>query len=239
MVENTQFDFPNGEVLLVDKEKNWTSFDLIRKLQSVTKYRKFGHAGTLDPLATGLVIICSGKKTKEIESYQAQKKTYIAQICFGASTESGDSEFEPNLVDNTPKISESDVKQIIPQFIGKILQTPSKYSAIKVQGKKAYLFAREGKDVVIPSREVEVYSLQLLNYDQNFDFVWKEKKYNFQMAEIKVECSKGTYIRSLGEDIAQKLGTTGFLSSLRRTKIGEFDVENAKKIDQICDQINH
>lgn len=203
-----------GGVLLIDKPYEWTSFDVVKKLRNVLKYKKIGHAGTLDPLATGLLVVCFGKFTKQIEKIQAQEKEYIAELELGASTPSYDLETEVDKNYSTEHIDLALVQRILPQFTGEISQFPPAFSAVKIDGQRAYELARKGKDVKLKERKVNIYSLEVLSYEG-------------VKLELKIRCSKGTYIRSLAHDIGKALDSGAHLTALRRTAIGEFDVEKA------------
>lgn len=210
-----------GQVFLIDKPLHWTSFDAVNKLKHAFKPHKIkiGHAGTLDPLATGLLVICVGKKTKEIDQFQAQTKVYTGKILVGATTPSFDLETEVDArypVDHiTPEVLE-DARQ---RFVGLISQIPPVYSAIKVGGKRAYESARKGEDLVLKSREVHIEAFEL-------------DATNFPELAFRVVCSKGTYIRSLARDLGEALGSGGHLIELRREKIGNFDVKDALSIEE-------
>ncbi len=218
-------DFNAGEVILVDKEINWTSFDVVNSLryfiskQYGLKKLKVGHAGTLDPLATGLVIICTGKKTKEIESYQAQKKEYTGSFYIGKTTPSFDLETKPDQDYPIDHISEDMIHETAKKFTGTIEQQPPVFSAVKIDGKKAYEYARKNEDVKMRTRLVEI-----------FDFGITEIK----MPEVffRVRCSKGTYIRSLANDFGKALESGAYLASLQRTAIGEFCAEDAYSVNE-------
>lgn len=220
----TQDDFINGQVLLIDKPLNWTSFDVvnflrsfIRKIYNIKKI-KVGHAGTLDPLATGLLIICTGKKTKEIDSYQGMDKVYVGSMVLGATTPSYDLETKPDQFFDYGHITEEQLSEAKKQFIGEIEQTPPIYSAVKIDGKRAFDYARKNAEVKIKSRKVTINDFSLLNIDlPNIDF--------------SVNCSKGTYIRSLANDFGKSLNNGAYLSALRRTQIGEYKVSNAFTIE--------
>ena len=203
-----------GQVFLFDKPLGWTSFQAVKKLKYLTKSKKIGHAGTLDPLATGLLIICSGKKTKTIEGIQAQPKEYEATIRLGASTPSYDLETEPEEHCAWEHITGSDIEKALEQFRGEIMQTPPLFSAIKVDGKRAYDMARAGSDLQLKPRPVTIYAFDLLEQ------VGPDLK-------VRIACSKGTYIRSLAHDLGLSLGTRSHLAALRRTKIGNFHVDQA------------
>ncbi len=216
------FDFSAGEVLLVDKPLNWTSFNVVAKLKyRIKPAKKIGHAGTLDPLATGLLIICTGKKTKEIETYMGQTKEYTGIIQLGVITPSYDYETEPLEYREFDHIQEEDVRNAIAaNFVGEIEQTPPVFSAIKVDGKRSYDLARKGEALELKKRKITVNSFEITQFD-------------FPNLHFKVVCSKGTYIRSLAHDLGQELGCGGVLSALRRTKIGDFSVENAWNLEEL------
>jgi tRNA pseudouridine55 synthase len=216
------FDFSAGEVLLVDKPLNWTSFNVVAKLKyRIKPAKKIGHAGTLDPLATGLLIICTGKKTKEIETYMGQTKEYTGIIQLGVITPSYDYETEPLEYREFDHIQEEDVRNAIAaNFVGEIEQTPPVFSAIKVDGKRSYDLARKGEALELKKRKITVNSFEITQFD-------------FPNLHFKVVCSKGTYIRSLAHDLGQVLGCGGVLSALRRTKIGDFSVENAWNLEEL------
>ncbi|MTI22071.1 tRNA pseudouridine(55) synthase TruB [Fulvivirga sp. RKSG066] len=209
-----------GSVLLVDKPLTWTSFDVVKKLRYHLKVKKIGHAGTLDPLATGLLILCTGKMTKQIEKFQAQEKEYTGQFVLGQTTPSYDLETEPTEPVDISHITESDIKSKTTQFTGVIEQTPPVFSAIKVKGKRAYESARKGEDIKLKSRQVEISEFDITAIDNN-------------AVSFRVVCSKGTYIRSLAHDFGQALGVGAYLSKLRRTRIGDFKVDNAQTIEEI------
>ena len=183
-----------------------------------------GHAGTLDPLASGLLIICTGKMTKQIETFQGQAKEYIAEITFGSTTPSYDLETEIDAHFSTDHIRQETLKSTMMEFIGEISQKPPLFSAIKKDGKRLYELARAGKTTEIKSRIVHIYDLELLKFES-------------YTAKIKVRCSKGTYIRSLAHDLGKALDSGAHLSGLRRTKIGDFDVAHAKTIDEFLDSL--
>jgi len=223
-------DFKNGKVLLIDKPLKWTSFQVVNKLRSEIKRAfnikkiKVGHAGTLDPLATGLLIICTGKFTKKINDYQAQTKTYIGTFTLGATTPSYDLETEVNQTFSMAHITEELIQQTAKQFTGIINQKPPIFSAIQKDGKRFYDIARSGKTIEIEPRKVEINSFEITNIAMpNVDF--------------KVTCSKGTYIRSLAYDFGKALNSGAYLSALRRTKIGDFDVENALTIEDFIESL--
>jgi tRNA pseudouridine55 synthase len=216
------FDFAAGEVLLVDKPLNWTSFNVVAKLKyRIKPAKKIGHAGTLDPLATGLLIICTGKKTKEIESFMGQKKEYTGVIQLGLITPSYDYETEPTEYRDYQQISSNDViKAIESNFMGEIDQIPPVFSAIKVDGKRSYDLARKGEALELKKRKITVEEFEITNFD-------------FPNLHFRIGCSKGTYIRSLAHDLGQVLGCGAVLSGLRRTKIGDFKVEDAWNLEEL------
>ncbi|MBS1660979.1 MAG: tRNA pseudouridine(55) synthase TruB [Bacteroidetes bacterium] len=211
--------FDLGQVLLIDKPLDWTSFDAVRKIRYLVKTRKVGHAGTLDPLATGLLILCTGKYTKKINDYMAQEKEYTGTITLGALTPTYDLESEPEQHKDyafvTPQLVE---KTIAETFTGGILQTPPIHSAIKINGKRVYELARKGKEVKLEPRPVTIKEFAITDFQ-------------LPVLSFRVVCSTGTYIRSLANDLGAALGCNGYLSSLRRTRIGEFKVEDAYTIE--------
>lgn len=211
---NQQSKNTNDHVLLLDKPLNWTSFDVVKKIKYAFKFKKLGHAGTLDPLATGLLVLCSGKKTKSIEEIQKQNKVYEGTINIGFTTPSYDLETKPENPKDISGVDMQDLEKIKKDFVGKIEQTPPIHSAVKKDGKRAYELARKGESIKLNARKVTVYSFDILKYDQG-------------QITFKIECSKGTYIRSIANDFGEKLGTGGYLSSLRRTKIGDYSVKDA------------
>lgn len=217
------FDFAAGEVLLIDKPLTWTSFDVVNKLRFATKCKKIGHAGTLDPLATGLLIICTGKKTKEIDRFQGLEKEYTGKMVLGRTTPSIDLETDFDSETSIDHLQVADLEALIPQFVGVIEQTPPIYSAIKINGKPAYLAARKGKELEIKPKTIEIKTLAL--------------KANFPEVSFRVVCSKGTYIRSLVRDIGQILGVGAYLAELRRTRIGEFSVADAYTLPVLVEEL--
>jgi len=218
-------DFKNGQVLLIDKPLEWTSFQVVNKLRWHIRQKfgikkiKVGHAGTLDPLATGLLIICTGKLTKQINEYQGQVKEYTGEITLGATTPSYDLETEVNATFPIAHISEELIHTTVKQFIGEIDQVPPIFSALKKDGKRLYELAREGKTTEINSRKITI---------QEFEIT----KIQLPKINFRVVCSKGTYIRSLAYDFGKALNSGAHLSELRRTKIGDFSVEDGTTIDK-------
>lgn len=224
-------DFKNGQLLAIDKPLKWTSFQVVNKLRWHIKKKfelkkiKVGHAGTLDPLASGLLLICTGKMTKQIQDFQAQVKTYTGTFVLGSTTPSYDLETEVDATYPTAHITEELIHQTSKQFEGKIQQQPPVFSALKKDGKRLYEFARAGKDVTIPTREITIDYFKIKNI--------KDHKIDFE-----IQCSKGTYIRSLAHDYGRALDSGAHLSALRRTKIGEFSVENAISIEAFVNNLN-
>ncbi len=208
-------NFEEGQTLLFDKPLHWTSFDLVKKVRGMIKIKKVGHAGTLDPLATGLMILCTGKNTKTIDLIQGQEKLYEATFCLGATTASYDSEFPPENEKSTADITQEKVENGIKNFLGEIAQVPPAFSAVQVNGKRAYELARKGKDPELKARQVHIYDFYITEYESP------------QHIKVTIRCSKGTYIRSLIHDLGQQLGTGGYLTGLRRTAIGAYHIDNA------------
>ncbi|WP_456463071.1 tRNA pseudouridine(55) synthase TruB [Lutibacter sp.] len=218
-------DFKNGQVLLIDKPLTWTSFQVVNKLrwhirrQFNLKKIKVGHAGTLDPLATGLLIICTGKFTKKINEYQGQEKEYTGEITLGATTPSYDLETEINATFSTKHITDELIYSTSKKFIGNLEQKPPIFSALKKDGKRLYELAREGKTTEIKLRKIIISTFEITKID-------------LPIINFRVVCSKGTYIRSLAYDFGKALNSGAHLSALRRTKIGDFKVENSQGIDE-------
>ena len=226
----TEEDYKNGQVLLIDKPLEWTSFQVVNKLRWHIKQRfrikkiKVGHAGTLDPLATGLLIICTGKQTKEIHLYQGQVKEYTGTFTIGATTPSYDLETAVDKTFPTEHITEEILQQTTQQFIGDIQQKPPIFSAIKKEGKRLYELARKGETTEIKARTVTITEFEITEV-------------NLPEVTFRVVCSKGTYIRSLAFDFGKALGSGAHLSALRRTKIGNFSVEKASSIDHFIENL--
>ena len=224
------FHFEEGEVFLIDKPLDWTSFDAVNLIRAVIKrYHgikkiKVGHAGTLDPLATGLLIVCTGRMTKQIDHFQAQEKVYTGTFLLGQTTPSYDMECEPDAFFPTDGITVEMMEEARKQFIGEILQRPPKFSAIKINGKRAFDYARSYKEIEMKERLVTI---------EDFKLDYSE----FPKINFEVKCSKGTYIRSLAHDFGKALGNGACLISLRRTKIGDFDVENARDLFELKREI--
>lgn len=207
-------------VILVNKPLHWTSFDVVRKVKHKLKIRKVGHAGTLDPLATGLLILCTGKMTKQIDEYQGQEKEYTGTFRIGQTTPSYDLETEPTEAVPVTHITSADMERAAASLTGAIDQVPPLHSAIKVEGQRAYQLARKGSEMELRSRQVTI---------STFDIV----SVNLPDVSFRIVCTKGTYIRSVARDFGKQLGTGAYLSSLCRTRIGKFLLRDAKEIDEI------
>lgn len=209
------------EIILIDKPVGMTSFGVVARIRRILskqagKKVKVGHTGTLDPFATGLLVLVTGKMTKQAEKLSKKDKTYLAEIMLGQVSSTGDPEGEISAVsDRVPKLAE--IEAATQKFVGEISQRPPIFSAIKINGQRAYKLARDGKEVEIPLRQVKIYSLEILEY-------------NYPILKIKTHVSSGTYIRSLAEDLGAALGTGAYCSALRRLTIGDFDIKNAKTL---------
>ena len=216
-------DFQTGEMILIDKELNWTSFDVVSKLRNSIKKKlnikkiKVGHAGTLDPLATGLLIICTGKMTKRIDEFSGLNKTYIGKMTIGSTTPSYDLETKPNVYYPTEHINKNLIIETAKKFVGKIDQKPPVFSAVKKDGVRLYKLARKGIKVEVEKREIIIHDFLISSI-------------NFPEVEFSLTCSKGTYIRSLAHDFGKELGSGAHLSELRRTSIGDYSVDNSLKL---------
>src|SRR5688572_20894297 len=210
----------SGRVLLINKPFEWTSFDVVNKLRYKLKIKKIGHAGTLDPLATGLLIICVGKMTKQIESFMGLEKEYTGTFVLGQTTPSHDLETPVSAQKDISGITQEAIASVVKSLTGKISQLPPAHSAIKIGGRRAYKFARKGKEVELQPREVEVKEFEITS---------------LQLPELhfRIVCSKGTYIRSLARDLGESLGVGAYLSQLCRTRIGPYKLENAVTIDDV------
>jgi tRNA pseudouridine55 synthase len=228
----TPEDYLNGQVLLIDKPLKWSSFQAVNKLKyalinkvGLPKKFKIGHAGTLDPLASGLLIVCTGKFTKSISEIQSQAKEYTGTISVGATTPSYDLETEVDAIFPTTHIDEALIHETVKQFIGEIDQKPPVFSAIKKDGKRLYEHARAGEEVVIESRKTTIYEFEIT-------------RIALPEIDFRVTCSKGTYIRSLAFDFGQALQSGAHLTALRRTKIGDYDVKNAIDVTLFEERLN-
>jgi tRNA pseudouridine55 synthase len=217
-------ELQEGKVLLIDKPLEWTSFDAVKKIRTALKIKKVGHAGTLDPLATGLLIICTGKFTKKINEYMGMPKTYTGSFTIGSTTPTFDLESAPENMVNYNHITTEQINKATQPFIGQILQYPPQFSAIKKDGKPLYLSARKGIEVAVEPRPIHIYSFNITAIQ-------------LPIIHFKVVCSTGTYIRSLANDFGKALGVGAHLSSLRRTHIGNFSVDDAYSISHIVEHI--
>ncbi len=223
-------NFIDGEILYIDKPYGWTSFDAVKRVRGALTRRmqmkklKVGHAGTLDPLATGVMVVCTGRATKRIEELQAGVKEYVAEMALGATTPSFDMETKIDATYPTAHITKELVESVLKQFVGTISQVPPAFSAIKVDGKRAYESARKGKEVELKPKTLVIDEIELLEFSP-------------QKINIRVVCSKGTYIRALARDIGEALGSGAYLTALRRTKVGDARIDDCLSIDQIAELI--
>ena len=228
---NKETDFVSGALLLINKPPEWTSFDVVKKVRNLIKKKlqinkiKVGHAGTLDPLATGLLIVCTGKFTKRIDEIQRQRKCYTGHFTLGASTPSFDLETKVNQTFETAHITKQLLEEVVKQFEGEINQIPPIFSALKKDGERLYKLVRKNKKVEIESRKVTIHSFKIT-------------KINIPEVSFKISCSKGTYIRSIANDFGKALNSGAHLSELCRTKIGEYDLKQATNIKELEEKIN-
>ena len=226
-----EYDFQKGEILLFDKDLDWTSFDLVRKLrnflcrQTGVKKLKVGHAGTLDPKATGLMIVCTGKETKNIDQIQGKEKEYIATIRLGATTPSYDLETAENDTFPTDHLTPELLRKTLESFIGENDQIPPLFSAIKIEGKRAYEHARKGSDMVLASKKITISELELLSFSK-------------QEIKLRVVCSKGTYIRALARDLGTALQSGAYLVGLIRTRIGDLNLTDAWNVQDFIENFS-
>lgn len=223
-------DFPEGYVAVIDKPYEWTSADVVRKIKFQLRKCgypkiKIGHAGTLDPLATGILLVCIGRATKRVEELQSERKEYVAELMLGATTPSGDMEHEVDNTYPTEHITHQMVEEALLSLSGEREQLPPLYSAKKIQGVRAYEFARAGEEVELKRAKINIYAMELLEWDM-------------PRIKIRVECSKGTYIRSLAFEIGEALKSGAYLSSLRRTKSGNFTVDEASTLDYFMEKLH-
>jgi len=216
--------YNNGQTLLIDKDLDWTSFDVVKKIKNIIKCKKVGHAGTLDPLATGLLIICTGKNTKKINDIQNQDKVYTGEFILGKSTPSHDLETEFNSQKDIKNITSDRIEEVSKRFVGEQLQRPPKFSAVKVNGKRAYEYARDNEEVKIKEKNINIYEFKITEF-------------NLPNISFKISCTKGTYIRSIARDFGEKLGCGAVLSKLRRTEIGNYNIEDAFKVNDLADKL--
>jgi tRNA pseudouridine55 synthase len=216
--------FEEGQVLLINKPLRWTSFDAVKKIRNLVRTKKVGHAGTLDPLATGLLIICTGKFTKKLNEYMAQEKEYTGTFTLGATTPTYDLESEPENFKSIENIKEEDIRSATQYFIGEIMQVPPAHSAIKVDGKRLYELARQGQDIKPQARKITIKEFEITHIE-------------FPLVYFRVVCSTGTYIRSLAYDFGKTLSCGAYLSSLCRTRIGKFTISEAITIEAFEEKI--
>lgn len=224
-------DFITGEIIGIDKPLGWTSFDAVKRLRGAIQRRlgvkkfKVGHAGTLDPLATGVLIVCTGRATRKIEALQNGSKEYVAQITLGATTPSYDLETEIDRSFPWEHISREKVEEVLPRFTGRVMQVPPIFSAVKVDGKRAYNLARKGKEVELKAKPLEISELEIVEFAP-------------PLLTVRVVCSKGTYIRALARDIGEALESGAHLSGLRRTRVGDIRVEDCLPVDKAVEIIS-
>ncbi len=216
--------FEEGQVLLINKPLHWTSFDAVRKIRNLIRIKKVGHAGTLDPLATGLLIVCTGKFTKRINEFMAQEKEYTGTFTLGATTPTYDLESIPENPKSYDTLTEAAIKEATMNFTGEIMQVPPAHSAIKVDGKRVYELARQGIEVKLEPRKLFIKDFEIVHIE-------------LPVVHFRVVCSTGTYIRSLANDFGAALGCGGYLSSLCRTRIGEFDITNAMSMMEFEEKV--
>ncbi len=225
-------DFISGEIIGIDKPLGWTSFDAVKRLRGAIQRRlrvkkfKVGHAGTLDPLATGVLIVCTGRATRKIETLQNGTKEYIAGITLGATTPSFDLETEIDATYPWGHITEERIKDILPRFTGRVMQVPPVFSAVKVDGKRAYNLARKGKEVELKAKPLEISEIEVLSFDA-------------PVLTIRVVCSKGTYIRALARDIGTALDSGAHLTSLRRTRVGDIKIADCLSVENAVEVISN
>ncbi|MDD6228412.1 MAG: tRNA pseudouridine(55) synthase TruB [Bacteroidales bacterium] len=223
-------NFISGEIIIIDKPLGWTSFDAVKRLRGAIQRRlnvrkfKVGHAGTLDPLATGVLIVCTGRATKRITELQEGMKEYVAEVKFGATTPSYDLEKEIDATYPWEHITRERIEEVLPRFIGHVMQVPPVFSAVKIDGKRAYNYARKGKEVDIKAKPLEIREMEIL-------------KWEAPVLTLRVLCSKGTYIRALARDLGEALDSGAHLVGLRRTRVGDYTEQQALSIDQAVEII--
>ena len=218
-------NFEEGQTLLFNKPKSWTSFDLVKKVRNTIRIKKVGHAGTLDPLATGLMILCTGKHTKQIDTLTGMDKEYVVHFRLGATTASYDAEMPEENIKEVSHVTKGEIEAAMKTFEGEIAQIPPAYSAVHVDGKRAYELARKGKEVELKARQVTIFRFELLDCE------------DLRKVKAVVHCSKGTYIRSLVHDLGQILGVGAYILELERTKIGDFSLENAWDLEEFISKV--
>ncbi len=226
-----KYDFVGGEILLFDKELEWTSFDVVNRVRYILcrklgiKKLKVGHAGTLDPLASGLVLLCTGKATKKIEALQLGEKEYLATIKIGATTPSFDLETEEDSTSDYSHVTRELVEETIQKFIGEIDQVPPVFSAVKIKGKRAFDYARNGEDVKLNPKRIVIRTIEI-------------ESFNSPELKLRIVCGKGTYIRSLARDIGEELNCGAYLTALKRTRIGNYNLDDAFKVNFFLENLN-
>jgi tRNA pseudouridine55 synthase len=225
-----KYDFPAGEILVFDKGLNWTSFDVVNKVRYDLcqklgiKKLKVGHAGTLDPLATGVIVLCTGKATKKIESIQASEKEYLATLRIGATTPSFDLETEEDSTSDYAHVTKALLQEVIQEFIGYIEQVPPVFSAVKVKGKRAFDYARNGEKVKLQPKKIVIHKIEI-------------EEFELPVVKLRITCGKGTYIRALARDIGEVLKCGAYLTALERTRVGEYKLCNAFKVNYFLENI--
>lgn len=225
-------NFISGEIIIIDKPLGWTSFDAVKRLRGAIQRRlnvrkfKVGHAGTLDPLATGVLIVCTGRATKRITELQEGMKEYVAEVKFGATTPSYDLEKEIDTTYPWEHITRVRIEEVLPRFIGHVMQVPPVFSAVKIDGKRAYNYARKGKEVDIKAKPLEIREMEIL-------------KWEAPVLTLRVLCSKGTYIRALARDLGEALDSGAHLVGLRRTRVGDYTEQQALTIDRAVEIITN
>lgn len=218
-------DFISGEIIAIDKPLGWTSFDAVKRIRGAIQRRlkvkkfKVGHAGTLDPLASGVLIVCTGRATRLISGLQDGMKEYVAEITLGATTPSFDLETEIDATYPTDHIDRELIESVLPRFTGKVMQVPPVYSAVKIDGKRAYSFARKGKDVELKPKELEIREIEILEFEAS-------------VVRLRILCSKGTYIRAIARDLGLALNSGAHLTALRRTRVGDITIDKCRTIDE-------
>lgn len=220
------FDFELGEILNINKPVGWTSFDVVKKIRGQLNIKKVGHAGTLDPFATGVLLICTGRATKKVEDLMNLKKEYIARIEFGKTTDSYDLTGTIVSERSADNLELENINQVIKQFHGEIYQTPPMYSAVKVNGERLYKLARRGEVVERKPRKIRIYQTDVIDFRNPF-------------LKLRIVCSRGTYIRALANDMGEILGCGGYLTSLTRTRVGDYKLEDSFEIKDLIRDIKH
>jgi tRNA pseudouridine55 synthase len=218
-------EFATGKVILIDKPLRWTSFDVVKKIRGQVKISKVGHAGTLDPLATGLLIVCTGKFTKNINEYMAAEKEYTGSFTLGATTPTYDLESDPVIQSSLENITDEKIHDATKKFLGEIMQVPPIYSAIKKEGTAAYVLARRGQEVKMEPRPITIKEFEITVIE-------------LPRVDFRVVCTTGTYIRSLAFDFGNELGCGGYLSKLVRTRIGTFKLDETMSLDKFIEAVN-